>query len=434
MFASCRFRLWQLLVAISVWTSASVAGGEIQVGLAKADITPPIGGLTAGYSSAKPTEAVHDPITARVMVLKSDDACVALVACDLCVYNSATLHDRVKSLGVDTLLLMNTHTHAGPKMNQDDFPSVEQPWRQTVDDRILEAIQRAQSSLFKGYFASSESHIQLGYNRLVQRGNVAVTHFENPQRIPYGSVDRRVGVLRVTDENEKVRAVIVNYACHPVVLGPRNRQLSADYPGVMRQIVEEGLGDDCMCIFVQGGGGDINPLIMARGETREKDFDDVRTMGELLAVEVQRALAFAKEVPGVSGNFRASTRQLQFRHRFKPDEELTLGVTALLINDAIGIITLPGEPFHHFQVDFRSKAGLKDAYLFGYCCDGPYPWPSYLPDLQSAARGGYGASDTTQAEVGAGERLVNQGLVELFTLQGRLLPEAKRHTFDKEPD
>jgi hypothetical protein len=109
-------------------------------------------------------------------------------------------------------------------------------------------------------------------------------------------------------------------------------------------------------------------------------------------------------------------------------------VTALLINDAIGIITLPGEPFHHFQVDFRSKAGLKDAYLFGYCCDGPYPWPSYLPDLQSAARGGYGASDTTQAEVGAGERLVNQGLVELFTLQGRLLPEAKRHTFDKEPD
>ena len=52
------------------------------------------------------------------------------------------------------------------------------------------------------------------------------------------------------------------------------------------------------------------------------------------------------------------------------------------------------------------------------------------PDLLSAARGGYGASDTTVAEVGAGERLVNEGLVQLFTLQGRLKPAPQRHTFE----
>ena len=431
-----RPRLFQLFYVLLLTAEASTSHAQIKVGLFQVDITPPIGGLTTGYASAKPTEAIHDPITARVIVLQSEKSCVALVACDLCVYNSPRLHQQVKSIGVDTLLLMNTHTHAGPKLDQDDFPTVDKPWRDTVDERMLDAIKKAKQSLFKGYFAACESQIQLGYNRLVQRGagSVAVTHFENPERIPYGSIDRQVGVIRVTDEQQKIRAVIVNYGCHPVVLGPRNRQLSADYPGAMRKVVESELGEQCMCIFIQGGGGDINPLIMARGESREKDFDDVQKLGELLAVEVKRALAFTKNVAGISNSFTASSKELQFRNRWKPKEDLTLGVTALLINDDIGVITMPGEPFHHFQVDFRNRSGMKHAYLFGYCCDAAYHWPSYIPDLQSAARGGYGASDTTQAEVGAGERLVNEGIVQLFTLQGRLKPSPQRHTFEKEPD
>ncbi len=355
-----------------------------------------------------------------------------MVVCDLCVYNSAWLHEQMAAIGVDRLLLMNTHTHAGPKLSQDDFPSPEKPWRDTVDQRLLAAIKQAKQEMFKGYFAASESQIQLGYNRLVHRGDFSVTHFENPERIPYGSVDRQVGIIRVTDEQQAVRAVLVNYACHPVVLGPRNRKISADYPGVMRDIVEQSCGEQCTCIFIQGAGGDINPLMMARGDDRAKDFEVVRAMGESLAAEVQRAMSFIKDTPGVSNSFASSSFQTGFRNRWEPKQELTLGVTSLLINDQIAVITLPGEPFHDFQVDFRNKTNLQHSFLFGYCCNGPYDWPRYLPDLLSAARGGYGASDTTLAEVGAGERLVNQGLVQLFTLQGRLKPAPQRHTFDND--
>ena len=431
---SCRKPWVHNFVLIFVAVLALPCRAEILVGLSQIDITPPIGGLTTGYSSARPTDAIHDLVSARVLVMQNELSCIALVVCDLCVYNSPRLHAQMKSIGVDRLLLMNTHTHAGPKMDQDDFPTAEKPWRDTVDERLLSAIKDAKQHLFKAYFAASESHIQLGYNRLVQRGDFAVTHFENPERIPFGSVDRQVGVIRLTDEQRKVRAVIVNYACHPVVLGPNNRQISADYPGVMRKIVESDLGDGGMCFFIQGGAGDINPLIMARGETRDKDFDDVQRMGELLAVEVKRALAFVKDRDGISTSFATASKELQFRSRWKPEEQLTLGVTTLMINNEIAIFTLPGEPFHQFQVDFRNKCSSKHAYLFGYCCDGPYAWPSYLPDLQSAARGGYGASDTTQAEVGAGESLVNAGLVQLYSLQGRLKSTPQRHTFELEPN
>jgi hypothetical protein len=131
-----------------------------------------------------------------------------------------------------------------------------------------------------------------------------------------------------------------------------------------------------------------------------------------------------------SNSFASSSTSLQFKNRWDAENELELGVTTLLINDEIAITTMPGEPFHQFQVDFRDKTNVKHSFLFGYCCDGPYEWPRYLPDIVSAARGGYGASDTTLAEVGAGERLVNQGLVQLFKLQGRLKDQPQRHTFE----
>ena len=124
---------------------------EIRVGLSTVDITPPIGGLTTGYSSAKPTDGVHDPVSARVMVLESEEECVALVVCDLCVYNSAWLHNQITAIGVDRLLLSNTHTHAGPKLSQDDFPTPEKPWRDTVDRRLLGAIQEAKQGMFRGF-------------------------------------------------------------------------------------------------------------------------------------------------------------------------------------------------------------------------------------------------------------------------------------------
>lgn len=424
-------RCCEVVVLLScVFLSATISGAEIEAGIAEVDITPPIGGKTIGYSSAKPTDGVHDPVSARVLVLKSGGKQVAMVAMDLCIFNSPWLHDAVADHGIDHLLLMNTHTHAGPSMRQDDFPSEDQPWRKTVEERLLAGIKRAQENSFPAYFSVRDGDIQLGYNRLVDHGRFAETYFENPHRIPYGSVDPTVGVIQICDESSAVRAVLVHYACHPVVLGPRNRKISADYPGVMRNIVEESVGNDATCFFIQGGAGDINPLFMARGDDREGDFEVVERMGRLLADEVLDVLQQLQGVRGTSDGMLVASSQFPTMNRWEPDEQVTLGVATLLINGEIGILTMPGEPFHKFQVDFRTKAGLKHTYMFGYCCNGPYDWPSYIPDIVSAARGGYGASDTTRAEVGAGERLVNRGVAQLFKLQGRLKSEPRRHTFE----
>ena len=422
-----------LMVGVMLVTLALIpcqAWAEIRVGLAQTDITPPIGGTTAGYASAEPTVGVHDPLTARVMVLQSDDRCIAMAVCDLCVYNSDDLYDEMDSLGVDQLLLLNTHTHSGANTRDADFPSPDEPWTKTIDERIIEAIRQAKENMFVGHFAAGEGFVQLGYNRLIHRGKHSVTFFENPNRIPYGQVDPQVGVIRITDDQDTVRGVLINYACHPVVLGPRNRMISSDYPGVTRDVIEDAMGEACMCIFLQGAAGDINPLFMARGDDRDQDFEIVDAMGAALADEVKRTLALMEDATGKSDSFTYLSSRETFRHRFEPDQELDLGATTLLINDDIALTTMPGEPFHRFAKEFREKADVPHAYLLGYCGNGDYGWARYLPDLVSAARGGYGASDTTIAEVGAGERLLNQGLVQLFKMQGRLKDQPQRHTFD----
>ena len=418
-----------VLLVVTLASTLTAQGGNLKVGVSKTDITPPIGGGTTGYSSAPPTDGVHDPVEARVLVFQSDEITVALVSWDLCIFNSPWLHERKNEMGVDILLLANTHTHAGPNMRQESFPTPEAPWRRTVEERTLEAIKQAQSSLFDASVVAGIGELPIGYNRLKRhKGGYAMTHFENPERIPYGPIDPTINVLRITDVSGDAQVVLVNTACHPVVLGPRNRKISAGFPGVMRRRIESALGPETMAVFLQGGAGDVNPLIMARDrEDRRKDFERVETLGNLVAGEALKVIESMPPESTKVANIKASSSVMTFAHRFEADQILQLGTASILLNNEIGLVTMPGEPFHKFQVDLRQVSELPYTFFLGYTCNDGYRWPSYLPDLQSAAYGGYGASDTTRAEVGAGERLLHRGIAQLYQLQGRLRNQPIRH-------
>ncbi|RJP32564.1 MAG: hypothetical protein C4527_05930 [Candidatus Omnitrophota bacterium] len=414
-----------VIIQVFFYSTAVAEEARIMAGIAQTDITPPIGGRTWGYAAAKPTDGLYDRLMARVLILQSSDTTAALVSWDVCEFQSPWLRDHMPEMGIDTLLLFNSHTHAGPDLSQSDFPSADKPWKRTIEERILEAIKEAQKNLFPAYIAAEKGSIPLGYNRLRRDPDgLATTIFNNLDRIPYGPVDPTVGILRVTDETGKIRVVLVNYACHAVVLGSENRKISADYPGAMARAVEQRL-NEVMCMFVQGGG-DINPLFMGRSGDPKEDYEPVLKMGNRLADNVMDTLDRMKDIPGKSQQFVTATEVLTVNHRWEREKTLRFGVTSILINHEIGIVTLPGEPFIKFQFDVRERAALPFAFLFGYCDNSYQDWPNwYLPDIEAAAREGYGASDAGIAEVGTGERLMNQGLIQLYTLRGMLHAEPK---------
>ncbi len=82
-------------------------------------------------------------------------------------------------------------------------------------------------------------------------------------------------------------------------------------------------------------------------------------------------------------------------------------------------MTMPGEPFVDFQIDWRKRCPVPGNLLLGYTNG----YNGYFPTIRAAARGGYGASSvTTWVEVGAGEQMVDRALVRVYEMLGKLRP------------
>jgi hypothetical protein len=246
--------------------------------------------------------------------------------------------------------------------------------------------------------------------------------WRNAEQLPSHPVDPTVSALIIKDSASKARAVLVNYACHPSVLGPDNLQYSADYPGAMKRYVESQI-PGAMCAFVQGGAGDINPYRDKQPIT-DHAFEAVNEMGEQLGKTVVSILPRAKPV---NGTLRTASEMIQVKNRFKPAETIPIGSTVGSIGDAFCFAAFPGEPFVDHQITFREKSECSAAMLFGYSYSAGGVWAGYIPTILASVEGGYGADYNTTVAVGTGELLVDRAVVKLFELRGLLkaLPEAR---------
>jgi neutral ceramidase len=115
---------------------------------------------------------------------------------------------------------------------------------------------------------------------------------------------------------------------------------------------------------------------------------------------------------------------LKFTGRFDDSAVFDIRICTIVINDDIVIATCPGEPFSTLQLDWKKKMEGVQAFLFGYTWyEGT--WPNYMPDIRSAARGGYGAdqNNPTMIEVGSGERIMNEHLENYYRLTGLMRSE-----------
>jgi hypothetical protein len=62
----------------------------------------------------------------------------------------------------------------------------------------------------------------------------------------------------VDDEQGRTRGVIINYACHPTVLGPDNLLMTGDFPYFTIDAVERALGPGSLAMFINGTQGNIS--------------------------------------------------------------------------------------------------------------------------------------------------------------------------------
>ena len=215
-------------------------------------------------------------------------------------------------------------------------------------------------------------------------------------------------------------AIVVHYACHPSVLGPDNRKISADYPGAMREEVEK-LFPGAVCLFWQGAAGDINPYMDKQPVigADHSGFEQALKMGRALAAEALR-VAQKLETRGADMALHAVGEVVEMRHCWDPDKRIRAGLTAVVLGSEMALVALPGEPFVHHQITLPAKSEVPYTLLLGYTSSEGDEWIGYLPTIEAAVAGGYGAGWNTRVEVGAGEMLVDRGLVRIYGLLGKL--------------
>lgn len=406
----------------------------LRAGFGRVELSASIEGAPMrGYANrAGGVHGVHDPLYARALVLEHGDRRVALCALDLCgVQEDVVAAARERVAGVDPadLLVAASHTHSGPA---DDAGC----WPDGLAGRIAAAVAEACARL-------RPATLGVGWDAL--HG-----HALNRRRLE-DPVDPAVLAVRVDADDGAPLGVVFGHACHPVVLGPDNRQASADWPGVTARVLEERLGPGAVALFLPGACADVNPLtdgvraaiagaarvvgqlehvVYPGGDPGPGATYDVgdRTGGTFAeAEELGRAVADAVlRVHGATAPAAVDglwTERIAVPHpapdgpgapsplgdHFLPRAALDDPLEVMLVGiDGPGVVLAgqPGEVFARTGAGLRRElraAGVEHPYVVGYANG----WRGYLAPADAFADGGYevdwaraaGHAETLQDEI-----------------------------------
>ena len=243
-----------------------------RLGIARCDITPPVGIYHRLWGAAKHDRAtgIHRPLTATALVFQPHSGFqdpaqqFFLIALDHCLLWMPEINRLLKVLAqkgglpADNLVLAFSHTHAGGLMDpsRTDLPGGEliSPYLDLLADQLGGVIRKGLDSIVPVTITHGQGRCDMAANRDFWD--------EDHQQFvcglnPNGERDDAVLVARVSDDGGKTIAILVNYACHPTTLAWDNTLISPDFPGAMREVVEQTLG--APCVFFQGASGDLGP-------------------------------------------------------------------------------------------------------------------------------------------------------------------------------
>lgn len=284
-----RTRVWIILAFCAAAGSAS--GDEVEqtakhskpsgllAGVARADITPPVGIAHLNWGSQTHVEARGiDPagMWATALVLSDGKQKYVIVDMD---YHGIT-KDVEAAIGMasartgippEHIRLNATHTHAGPNFQAEKGPlgidenkylPAIQGYRRQVAEKVAGAVFEANLKLRPVHAWSARGTGDVNMNRRVRA--TATT----PPAVglnPDGFVDRELTVLRIDDAEGNPYAVIVNFQAHGTVLTFENKLISPDWIGMVRKTVEQ-LIPGALCLYLQGAAGDQGPAEGGTGD------------------------------------------------------------------------------------------------------------------------------------------------------------------------
>jgi hypothetical protein len=312
-------RLSLLAAALASILVLSGSARALEAAAGKVDITPDLRSektWLAGFGAkGRRPAGVHDPLFARVVLLREGAQTIALVGLDLLGFsiNDTESLRRAWAGRAEgrSLFIHATHTHSGPDTLGlwgaiPGRSGVNRRYMARIERRIVEALALLETQLRPVVAAG-------GRGALDPRG--LCRDLRDPQVL-----DPNLAILRLKSPDGKTIASIVNWSCHPETLGRENALVTADYPGPLCARIEEKTGGQCL--FLNGLiGGLLSP------DARAENFYESARIGAAVA---DAALSLKTEAVGRGLSYRAAkmlipienSRYLAFLPALKAGHEL----------------------------------------------------------------------------------------------------------------
>ncbi len=418
-----------------VWGAGALAAepATFKVGFAQRDITPQAPVPMWGYGGRTAlSEGTLDPLMAKAVVIEIGDQRLAIVGTDIGRGPTAAMMEQIRKevlekAGVQFVMISGSHSHSGPVIELTDRVGFGKgkfddavTYAKNLTALLIAAIVDAKNDARPARMGVAKKDVDLNRNR----------HTKQTVR----PVDPQLAVIRFDTLDGHPLAILVNFAAHPVTLPASMMKFSPDYPGALQNRVESSLST--RCLFMQGASGDLSP---------NRDSLDTKGFGELLGDHVV-GLAQSVETtvpthPSLKAkvdkfhftsrvDFNNSVIVASFRRAFFPElvdamveefkGEIQPELTTVVLNDNLALVGGSGEFFCNHSNRLKQRAYIPNTLFFGYC-NGHH---MYFPTIEAASEGGYGGDPTVSpVQIGAGEVMMNQALINIYTMLRKFPPQ-----------
>jgi len=348
--------------------------GAFRAAIAVRDVTPekplPVSG---GVGPSHPTTRTIGRLNVRALVLEQDGTRVAICSTDFLGFPGVLcekVHEQVSGVPAENILIGATHNHSGPDCygfpDQTGKTNCDLAYLDGVCKKLADAINEAAGQLQPAVVRIATGRAQ---------GKIAYNYYAEQL------YDPRCHVIQVLHPQHKPLATLVNYACHPEVIGADQGILCPDFVGPLYERIE-----------AQGGGVGIfmNSAIggMVTADCRGPDGKDIQTwdecirIGHLLADEALRIVGSApiQEEPKLSCHSRTVTLPVENTMLrqvvqlsplgFALNDEGNIRTRLNVVNLADAqMLTIPGEAMPNIGYYLKRKMHGRHNFLFGLTND-----------------------------------------------------------------
>lgn len=346
----------------------------------------------------------------RFLYLKKDEMKTVFISIDnigMLVEDTNMIRERVASrlhVPFERITVVYTHTHSGPE-TVGEQPLV-RSYKTILVNTVVQGAVTANNNLKRCEVGWGVTTGDIGVNRRERTSDGRAKMGTNIE----GVVDKRIGMLAIKDaETKELSGIIVFCTAHPNVLKGDSDALSADYPGMTREILEKTV--NCPVIIVQGAAGNVNakyrgsrealkqmahilsghiltmlptvtysPILNLRtvSSTMQMKLKDIPEVNEIRSMaqltEKQWGVNTGEWLTIVLEKYKQGTRQLR----------INLEVQLFQINDGI-FSGIPMEPFSETALEMKERLQNEIAFLGGYTNG----YIGYLPTREEFIYGGY---------------------------------------------